>query len=81
MMNVNPMLKYLKNRKMLAIREGLNFTGPMSDEAISFMNPGMGELYKVDGASHTDLYHVEEHVNKAVARLDSFFRETLVSHI
>jgi len=77
MMNVNPMLKFLKNRKMLSIREGLNFTGPLSDEAISYMNSGCGELYTVEGASHTDLYHVEQHVNKAVAKLAGFFRQTI----
>lgn len=77
MMNVNPMLKYLDKRPMLAIREGLDFTGPLSDEAIKHMNLGMGELFAVQGASHTDLYHVEEHVNKAVAKLVTFFERTL----
>ncbi len=73
MMNVNPLLKYLGDRKMLAIREGLNFTGPMSDEAIRHVNEGKGEVFVVPGSSHTDLYHVEEHVNKAVAKLVQFF--------
>ncbi len=77
MMNVNPMLKYLGDRKILAIREGLNFTGPNSDEAIRYANEGKGELYTVDGASHTDLYHVEEHVNKAVKKLATFYGEVL----
>lgn len=77
MMNVNPMLKYLGKRKMLAIREGLNFTGPNSDEAIRHMNPGCGELFAVPGASHTDLYHVEEHVNKAVEKLVEFYGREL----
>lgn len=77
MMNVNPMLKYLGERKMLAIREGLNFTGPSSDEAIRHMNEGKGELYAVPGSSHTDLYHVEEHVNKAIAKLAEFYGREL----
>lgn len=77
MMNVNPMLKYLNERPILAIREGLDFTGPMSDEAIRHVNEGKGEVFAVPGASHTDLYHVEEHVNKAVNKLVEFFGRNL----
>ncbi len=77
MMNVNPMLKYLNKRKILAVREGLNFTGPLSDEAIGYANTGNGEVFTVNGASHTDLYHVEEHVDKAVAKIADFFAKEL----
>lgn len=77
MMNVNPMLKYLGDRPMLAVREGLQFTGPLSDEAIGFVNKGKGELFVVEGASHTDLYHVEAHVNKAVEKIAGFFDRAL----
>lgn len=77
MMNVNPMLKYLNGRKMLTVREALEFTGPLSDEAISHTNKGMGEVYVVPGSSHTDLYHVENHVNKAVAKISSFFNTAM----
>ncbi|MBY0370513.1 hypothetical protein K2X33_07495, partial [bacterium] len=77
MMNANPMLKYLGDRKILAIREGLDFTGPLSDEAIRYANDGKGEVYKVEESSHTDLYHVEKYVNKAVEKLASFYAKTL----
>jgi fermentation-respiration switch protein FrsA (DUF1100 family) len=33
------------------------------------------ELYIVDGASHIDMYHVEEYVNKAVLKMDEFFKK------
>lgn len=77
MMNVNPMLKYLGDRKLLAIRGEIAATGPMSDEAITFANKGCGEVKSVAGATHTDMYHVEDKVNEAVGMLDSFFKSTL----
>lgn len=77
MMNVNPMLKYLKDRKFLAIRGEEAMTGPMSDEAVTYANAGKGELYVIPGASHTDMYHVEDKVNQAVKKLIAFYTETL----
>lgn len=76
MMNANPMLKYLNDRKLLAIRGELAMTGPMSDEAIRFVKEGKGELFVVTGASHTDMYHVEDKVNRAVEKLADFYKNT-----
>ena len=77
MMNANPMLKYLNDRKLLAIRGEEAMTGPMSDEAVGYVNEGNGELFSVPGASHTDMYHVEDKVNQAVEKLADFFGRTL----
>lgn len=77
MMNVNPVLKYLGERKFLAIRGEVAETGPLSDEAVSFANRGCGELFVVRGASHTDLYHVEDKVSIAIDKLKTFYAETL----
>ena len=77
MMNVNPMLKYLGKRKILAIRGDVAETGGMSNEAITFVNKGCGEVFNVPGATHTDMYHVEDKVNIAVDRLITFFDDTL----
>jgi len=77
MMNVNPMLKYLGTRKILAIRGEDAATGPMSDEAIRFANEGCGELFHIPGATHTDMYHIEDKVNMTVKKLISFYNETL----
>jgi len=73
MMNVNPMLKYLNDRKILAIRGEIAETGDLSNEAMTFVNEGCGELFSVPGATHTDMYHVEEKVGIAVERLVAFF--------
>ena len=35
------------------------------------------ELYKIDGATHMDLYDVEKFVNQAVNKLDNFFKKNL----
>lgn len=77
MMNVNPMLQYLGERKLLAIRGEVAETGDLSNEAIEFCNPGNGELYVVDGATHTDMYHVEAAVNTAVEKLQGFFASNI----
>lgn len=78
MMNVNPMLQYLGQRNFLAIRGEVAETGDLSNEAITFTNQGHGELYVVDGATHTDMYHIEDKVNDAVAKLAKFFDTNLV---
>ncbi|PWJ44442.1 alpha/beta hydrolase [Sediminitomix flava] len=77
MMNVNPMLKYLNDRPLLAIRGEIALTGPLSDEAISYTNEGRGELFIVEGASHIDLYHVEEAVSIAIDKIHQLFNESL----
>jgi len=33
------------------------------------------ELYVVPGASHVDLYDIDEYVDKAVAKMDEFFKK------
>ncbi len=71
------LLKYLGGRKLLAIRGEDAATGPMSDDAITFTNEGCGEVFSVPGATHTDMYHVEDKVNIAVEKLVSFFETTL----
>lgn len=35
------------------------------------------ELYKIEGASHVDLYDIPEYVNQALPKLESFYKETL----
>lgn len=77
MMNVNPMLKYLGERKILAIRGSVAETGDLSNEAMTFTKAGCGEVFNVPGATHTDMYHVEDKVNIAVKKLAEFFRKTL----
>ncbi|TDF38361.1 hypothetical protein EYS14_11810 [Alteromonadaceae bacterium M269] len=71
------MLKYLGDRKILTIRGSEAETGDMSNEAQTFVNEGCGELFNVPGATHTDMYHIEEKVDSAVEKLVSFFNETI----
>lgn len=73
MLNVNPVLKYLKKRPILAIRGSVALTGPMSDEAISFANEGSKELFIIEGATHIDLYHVNKYVSQSIEKLDTFY--------
>ena len=35
------------------------------------------ELYKIDGATHMDLYDIEKFVNQAVDKLNDFFSQNL----
>lgn len=35
------------------------------------------ELYKINGATHMDLYDIPQFVNQAVDKLEKFFRENL----
>ncbi|MEN8971566.1 alpha/beta hydrolase [Staphylococcus aureus] len=35
------------------------------------------ELYKIEGASHVDLYDIPEYVNQVLPKLESFYKETL----
>lgn len=77
MMNVNPMLKYLGERNILLIRGEVAETGDLTNEALEFVNPGHGELFAVAGATHTDMYHVEDKVEMAITRLANFFTEKL----
>lgn len=77
MMNVNPMLKYLGDRKILAIRGDVAETGDLSNEAMKFVNKDCGEVFNVAGATHRDMYHVEDKVNAAVQKLTKFFDETV----
>lgn len=79
MMNVNPLLKYLGKRKLLAIRGEVSETGDLSNDAMEFMNKGCGEVFNVPKATHTDMYHVEEKVNVAIKKLVSFYKDTLKS--
>lgn len=75
MMNVNPMLQYLGERKLLAIRGEVAETGDLSNEAITFTNPECGELFVVPDATHTDMYHIEDKVDCAIEKLNEFFTE------
>lgn len=74
MMNANPVLKYLGDRKLLAIRGQDALTGGLSDEAISFTNKGHGELFVIPGKSHIDLYHQTE---EAMKKLGQFYRKVI----
>jgi len=74
MMNANPMLKYMGDRKLLAIRGEIALTGGLSDEAISFKNKGSGELFVVPGKSHIDLYYKTE---EAMTKLTEFYSEVI----
>ena len=77
MMNVNPMLKHLAPRPLLAIRGEIALTGPLSDEAVSFTEKGAGELFVIPKASHIDLYHVEDLVNQAVDKMKTFYADNM----
>ncbi|MEK1646301.1 alpha/beta hydrolase, partial [Staphylococcus aureus] len=35
------------------------------------------ELYKIEDASHVDLYDIPEYVNQVLPKLESFYKETL----
>ncbi len=35
------------------------------------------ELYKIQGASHVDLYDIPVYVNQVLPKLESFYKETL----
>lgn len=77
MMNVNPMLKYLNKRPLLAIRGENALTGSLSDEAIGYANEGSSELFVVPGATHIDMYHAEEAVSKAMEKLTDFYKKAI----
>ena len=70
MMNANPILKYLGERALLAIRGENALTGPLSDEAITYTNKGFGELYSIKGKTHIDLYHKTD---EAIEKLKKFY--------
>ncbi len=48
----------------------------MADEAIVDAREPK-DLYLIDGASHVDLYDIDEHVTKATSRLVDYYREWL----
>ena len=73
MMNVNPMLKYLGQRQLLAIRGEVALTGDLSNEAINFTNPGCGHVVNIPNATHTDMYHIEDKVDLAIKNIHQFF--------
>jgi len=74
MMNANPMLKYLGDRPLLAIRGEEALTGPMSDEAVGLANQDTSELFVVPGRTHIDLYHITD---ESLPKLEQFYQAAL----
>jgi hypothetical protein len=64
-------------RPVLMIAGTEAVTAPMSTAALAMAGEPK-ELFRIDGASHVDLYDKDEYVSPAVTKLTGFFQESLV---
>ena len=72
-LNATGFAPYL-NTPYLGIRGSIAMTGPMTDEFFDQATEPK-EIFVIEGASHFDLYDIDEYVDQAVDKVDSFFKQ------